>query len=222
MKLKMISIDAAFANMGLARVTVDTVSGKVECLDLKLVSTERDHHKQVRKSSSDLERAKLLHKALQDWVQDAAFAFAEVPSGSQSAVAARGLGVAVGILASCPIPLIEVSPMEVKIAVTGDRKIQASKADMMAWAEKRWPKAPWIRHTRNSPSKGKSAGKWKIGDLQNDNEHMADAMAAVVAGVATPEFQRLLVGLSGHVLEPAKDVAVVQKRPVTVARRAVL
>lgn len=197
MKIQAISIDPAFANMGLARVIVDTETMRISWRGFLLVRTERDHHKQVRKSSSDLERAKLLHDSLRDWVGEATLAFAEVPGGnSQSAVAARGLGIAVGVLASCPVPLIEVSPKEVKMVVSGGQsKESISKAQVIAWAEKRWPDADWMRHEKSSKGRvGKAGlvGAYRTGDLVNDNEHLADAMVAVAAGIQTHEFKRLV------------------------------
>jgi hypothetical protein len=177
-----IGVDAAFANMGLtrARLDIDFISGqvKIDCLDLKLVSTGGEDRKVVRKSSDDLRRAKELQKALTSYAAGASFAFVEVPTGSQSAAAARSLGIAVGVLASCPIPIIEVSPMEVKIAVSGDRKIQATKEAVITWAVHKWPAAPWLRV--------------KGGRITKNNEHLADALATIAAGVVTPEFRQLI------------------------------
>ncbi len=189
-----IGIDAAFANMGFARVKISVDSSHTQpiitCLDLTLVQTEAGGtHKVVRKSSTELRRAVELRNALVNYAQGAQFAFVEVPSGSQSASAARSLGIAVGVLASCPIPIIEVSPMEVKIAVTGNRKIKADKSQVMAWAEARWPEAPWLRAAHKAKSKN---GILPAGRLLADNEHCADALATIVAGIATPEFQRLI------------------------------
>ena len=172
-----IGIDMAFANMGLSHVLID---GKtITIRTLRLVTTEAETTKVVRKSSDGLRRAIELRQALIQFCHDcpAQFAFVEVPTGSQSASAARALGIAVGVLASCPLPIIEVSPMEVKEAVTGNRKIKATKGDVIAWATKQWPDAPWIKNH---------------GRIIKANEHLADAMAAVVAGIKTPEFQRTL------------------------------
>lgn len=180
-----VGIDMAFANMGLARVRI-TPNGSgatVLCTGLKLISTEGQDRKEVRKSSDELRRAKELQAEMVSFCAGVQLAFVEVPSGSQSASAARSLGIAVGVLASCPRPIIEVSPMEVKMVVTGtrDRKVKASKDDMVAWAVNLWPNAPWLRF------QGKPAGR-----LLKTNEHLADAMASVMAGISTPEFKRLL------------------------------
>lgn len=193
MLIRAVGIDAAFANMGFAQVEIDG-AGRVDCLGLYLVTTEAiEDRKVVRKSSTELRRAQELCKALAQHTIDrgAQFAFVEVPSGSQSASAARALGIAVGVLGSCQVPIIEVSPMEVKRIINPDRKVKVSKLDVIKWAMQKWPQAPWILH-RNS---GKT---FKKGEPQNCNEHLADAMATVMAGIATPEFQRLMTLMAPH------------------------
>lgn len=191
MKITCVGIDAAFANMGFALVEIDfDARGEVRevaCDDLRLVSTEAQDKKVVRKSSDDLRRAKELHAEITRYCKGAAFAFVEVPSGSQNASAARSLGIAVGVLAACPCEIIEVNPMEVKLAVSGDKKVNPTKPQMIAWATKRWPHAPWL--TRRS--KGKQ-------ELTLANEHLADALASVMAGIATPEFKRLIQLMQHH------------------------
>lgn len=202
--IRAVAIDAAFANMGLAHIVIrqgnNLPSGarflgpggqglSMDCVNLRLVQTEADkvNAKVVRKSSDDLRRAIELHRALNSYIEEwgAQVVFAEIPTGAQSAAAAKYLGAAIGILASVSIPIVEVSPMEVKVAVTGARKGGVTKPQVIAWAHKLWPRADWILHERN----GKG---WKIGDLQSCNEHLADALAIAKAGIATPAFQQLL------------------------------
>lgn len=175
MIIKAIAVDPAFANMGLARVSIDSHTMKVTCDDLKLVRTEALDLKVVRKSSSDLSRARELSQALTSWCFGSTIAFAEIPSGAQSAAAAKALGIAVGVLAGCPLPLIEVSPTEVK-RLFGE-KGPVSKAQIISWAMKTWPEAPWVKHN---------------GKVTLSNEHLADALAIVMAGIKTAEFQRLM------------------------------
>jgi Holliday junction resolvasome RuvABC endonuclease subunit len=200
MNIIAVGIDAAFANMGFARVRITGSSLQtlqVQCLGLSLTQTEGDGKRRVvRKSSEELLRARQLHAAMHEACRGATFAFVEVPSGSQSAAAARSLGIAVGVLAGCPIAIIEVSPMEVKAAVAGKRVVKgASKADIIAWAAAKWPDAPWQRAPHKATVMNKKTGQrisLPAGRLLADNEHCADAMASVMAGIATPEFQRLL------------------------------
>jgi Holliday junction resolvasome RuvABC endonuclease subunit len=190
--IRVLGVDMAFANMGMVLVTVKE-DLSIEVDDMCLVRTTAQTGKAVRVSSDELRRAQDLRRGLLNFYsntpQRPTHAIAEVPSGSQSASAARCLGIAVGVLASCPIPIIEVSPMEVKAAVTGtrNRKVKATKKDVIAWAVDKWPSAPWIRVG------GKPGAR-----LTLDNEHLADALATVVAGLATPEFQRLLPLLQSY------------------------
>ena len=180
MKIKAIAIDAAFANMGLACVEIELGETiKVVGVNVTLVSTERQDKKVVRKSSDDLRRAKILADALGAYTRchAAQIAFAEVPSGSQSASAARALGIAVGVLGSCPVPIVEVSPMEVKRLFSPNGKRKVPKTEIIAWAMRQWPQLPWLKH----------AGKPTLA-----NEHLADAMAIVMAGISTDEFKQTL------------------------------
>ncbi len=198
MLIRAVGIDAAFANMGFAQVSIDR-RGLVTCTGLKLISTEgKSDGKGVRKSSTELRRARELVEAVNAECAGNMIAFVEVPSGSQSAAVARSLGIVVGVLASCPIPIIEVSPLEVKRAVNPGRKAKVSKDDIIKWAAKRWPNADWILHERS----GKT---WKKGDLQNCNEHLADALATIAAGIATPEFQRLIALMPNHAIPDTPD-----------------
>ena len=172
----LIGIDLAFANMGLCRATWNGGAVKVE--ELKLVSTENTEGKSVRKSSSDLRRAQELYRALTDFCAGADLAFVEVPHGSQSARASWALGISVGVLSSCTLPLIQVTALEVKLISAG--KKNASKDDLINWAIKKHPEAKWLRHA---------------GRVTNKNEHLADAIATIHAGMNTDEFKRMTVAM---------------------------
>lgn len=173
--INVLGIDAAFSNMGFARMFLDTRKDSVRDLcSLRLVSTESQHKKEVRKSSDDLRRARELHDALVQECSGVFVAMAEVPSGSQSSRASWSLGIAVGILAGCPVPIIQVSQLEVKMASVG--KKTASKDEMIEWAMALYPQADWIR-SRGRPTKA--------------NEHLADAVAIIYAGMRTDTFKML-------------------------------
>jgi Holliday junction resolvasome RuvABC endonuclease subunit len=214
-------IDMAFAHMGLALMQWQPhdLGSQLKLLKLTLISTAADDAgKVVRKSSTELRRARELREALHLFCQGADFACAEVPSGSMSASAARALGIAVGVLASCPVPVIEVSPKEVKMASVGSAT--ASKDSIIAWATNRWPSDQW----RSVRSKGGYR-------LTKDNEHLADACAAIVAGTMTDEFKRTVAygrayALSNLVVQrPAPDQQLegrVSVEPHPVARRRLL
>ena len=175
-KIKVLGVDMAFENMGLAFAEVDVFTHEIAVVELRLVKTEARSGKQVRKSSDDLRRAKELMAALVEASSRVDLAMAEVPGGSQSARAAKTLGIATGVLAACRAPLVEVSPEEVKLAAVG--KKTASKEEMRQWAYERHPEANWL--TRKL--------KGQFVPL-SDNEHLADAVAAIHAGVLTEQFR---------------------------------
>ncbi len=175
--LKVVGIDLAFANMGLCRALISQEAVKVT--DLRLVKTEGFEGKSVRKNSSDLRRAQELQTALISFCEGATLAFCEIPHGSQSARASWSLGISVGVLASCKVPVIQLSALEVKMVTVG--KKTASKQEMIEWAVARHPAAPWLYSKKR---------------LVAANEHLADAVATIYAGMKTDEFKRLVALLS--------------------------
>lgn len=177
-KMKIMGLDAAFANVGIALGTYDLVTGQVEIQDLRLSKTVADKagKKVVRKNSDDLRRAKESVSAINQAIADhgVQIVFCEIPSGAQSARAAWALGIAVGIVAGIQPPLIQLTPKEVK-DVTGER--YPDKSHMIAWATKMYPDANWPRTGKGAIVAGRA-------------EHLADAVATIHAGVKTEEFQR--------------------------------
>jgi Holliday junction resolvasome RuvABC endonuclease subunit len=176
--VKVVGIDAAFAHMGIVTAQVGLKTLAITDVALELIVTDSEDRKTVRRNSDDLRRARVLREGILRICDGAVCAIAEVPVGSQSARASWTLGIVVGVLAGVPVPLIEVTPSEVKLVATGSNK--ATKAEMIAWAVGKQPEANWKsrkQHGRNI--------------LTKDNEHLADALAAVYAGVQTPTFAML-------------------------------
>lgn len=182
-KHRVIGIDAAFSNVGLAVADVTTSATgeilKVEVLDLRLIHTEavKKRPKGVPRSSDDLRRAREavtgIHEYIALWRPDRVVA--EVPFGSQSARASWALGIAVGVLASIP-NLIEVTPGQVK-AATGEK--HADKDEMIAWGIETYPDAPWAMRKL----------KGALVQVASTNEHLADALAAIHAGTQTKQYR---------------------------------
>lgn len=178
MKLNIVGIDPALRNFGIVRAELDLTTMDFKVTGMRLVESEDQAKKAktVRKNSDDLRRARLLHEGFMSACRFADFAFVEVPVGSQSARAMASYGICIGVLAACPIPMIQVTPTEVKLAGTGIKS--ATKDEMIEAAVAAHPYAPWM--TR------KLKGEVK---LLNDNEHLADALFAIVAGLKTDEFR---------------------------------
>lgn len=181
-KIRILGIDPSLRNTGLAVGDYDLDSGTLDIFKVDLIQTERfaDGLK-VRKSSDDLKCAQAIAVGLRKAIAEhkPAFACSEVSVFSQSSRGMFTNGVCCGVLGSLTIPVIEVSGLEVKLAAGGTKT--SSKDFMMQWAIKKWPNAGW----RTRKFKGAI-------ELLNDNEHLADACAAMTAGIHTPQFAQAI------------------------------
>ena len=178
MLIQVAGFDPSFTNWGIAEGQLDLVTGYLENVRLEIVSTEKGKAKQVRTNSDDLQRCEeLARKALEVGRRCKAI-FVEVPVGSQNASGMKAYGVVCGILGTLRaegIQIIEVTPTEVKKTFTGNKN--ATKEQMIAQAVQLYPDANFPMHRCQIASKA---------------EHVADALAAIHAGVSTPIFQNLL------------------------------
>lgn len=178
-------LDPSLRNLGLAKATYDTDNDHLAMVALRLQPTEKQSGKTIRSSSDDLRCAGLLVGATHVWIADCAAVFAEIPSGAQSARAAFGLGIALGVLGSVGNVgsfrgrLIQVTPQDVKVQAVGSKN--ASKHEMIEWAMERWPNLPWL----TKKVKG-------VVSPIDKNEHLADACGAINAGIKTDEFKSII------------------------------
>lgn len=178
-KIKVVGFDPSMSNWGVAIAEVDIETLEVEIISLKLHETEPETKKGVRKDSDDLRRAIEVRKGMMDACVGAAFAITEVPFMTPQGYASANFnsGLVTGVLASCPIPLIQVFPQEVKKLITGSR--HAAKEEIIEWAIAKHPNAPWRvvkRGGKMVPTKA--------------NEHLADAVAAIYAGLQSEQFKQ--------------------------------
>lgn len=187
-KIRVMGVDMAFSNVGIAVCDVDLTDPKnpvIEVLDLMVIHTDsiKKRPRGMTKASDDLRRAREalqgLHTKIASWRPDVIVA--EVPFGSQSARASWTLGIAIGVLASLT-NIIEVTPRQVK-TITGEA--HADKAEMIEWAMSLHPDAPWAWRKF----------KGNMISVASTNEHTADALACVYAGLATAEFKERLRGI---------------------------
>jgi Holliday junction resolvasome RuvABC endonuclease subunit len=157
-------------------VDIDDLSVRVT--RIRLLETEKLTTKSVRQNSDDLRRAREAHEAISEDLDSATLAFVEVPVGSQNARAMCSYGVCIGLLAAVKVPLIQVQPTEVKMAAVGTKT--ASKQEMIEWATALYPDLPWFKTTRKG-----------VTTFSDKNEHIADAIGAIHAGIHTDEFKRM-------------------------------
>ena len=181
--ITVIGLDPSLANTGIAVMRMLLPENRLVLDDLLLAGTEGRDKKVVRKNSDDLRRAEEIASAVEAMVNkhQPAFLCSEVPHGSQSSRGMMANGIVVGILACLRMrtPLIQIQADETKLSTVG--KKTASKAEMIAWAVNAFPEAPWLRRK----TKGEMV-------LLKDNEHLADAVAVVHAGVKTEQFRQAL------------------------------
>ena len=178
MKIPVVGFDPSLTNWGIAESLLDLTTGFMNTPVLTLVEPEKIKNKQVRQNSVDLFVAEQLAKEALAVARRAKVVFVEVPVGSQSARAMASYGVCVGILGAIRsegIPLIEVTAYEVKKIFTGDKN--ATKREMISKAVELYPDANFPRQRERVVDKA---------------EHVADAIAAIHAGVLTPTFQNLM------------------------------
>lgn len=186
--IQVIGFDPSMNNWGVSKgiMRVDTVDLRQSFLKvnhLAVIQPVKPEGKQVRTNSKDLLAAEQLARHAMAAAQGAQAIFVEVPHGSQSARAMASYGVCVGVLGALRamgIPFFEVNATEVKMAAVG--KKTATKEEMIAWARAAHPEAPWPTYSQK--------GVEYVSEAKA--EHMADATAAIYAGVRTPAFQQLL------------------------------
>lgn len=183
--ITVLGLDPSLSNLGAFKAELIIEDGAVVNLiplELSLTKTQKSTSKQVRVNSDDIERCRLLHKGLDSVLtKEVELVFVELPVGSQSARSMASYGACVSLIAKIDaVPVIQLRPIELKLAACN--KKTASKKEMIDWAVKHFPDANWLK-SRN-------------GSVHSDNEHIADALAAIVAGVRTDEFKTLLLALS--------------------------
>lgn len=178
-KIKVVGFDPSMSNFGIAMCRVDIDTLDVDVDELHLIKTEPQDKKTVIKTSDDLRRARVLVEEMHRLCKGHAFAISEIPLGNAAMYnnAILSAGIVTGVLASCPIPIIQVNPFDVKIAAVNHR--QAAKEEMIEAAMARWPNANWRMRTLKGKQKPIT-----------ENEHLADACFSVVAGTKMQEFKQ--------------------------------
>ena len=186
----MLGLDPSLTHTGYVVVEVHAGTRQiVRTLEMGTIVTAPSKNKKVRKSSDALERARLVKNTIGDVISEHGIKIAssEVPSGAQSANACYAFGIVVGLLASLPIPIIEVSPREVKMATAGTAT--ADKEDIVRWAVEKTAQDDIKWNTSKHPN------DWEIphngGFVTKTMEHQADALAGVQAAITSEQFRQL-------------------------------
>lgn len=182
--LRIVGMDPSMSNWGVASGLYNTTTQAITIDYLNVMSPIKPTGKSVRQNSKDLTAAHQLAAVAWEAIKGAQAVFVEVPHGSQSARAMASYGMCVGILGALRSQghhFFEITPMEVKLAATNNKT--ATKSQMIEWATRKHPDAPWPYRTQ----------KGEITIVEGKAEHMADAVAAIHAGVQLPSFQQALM-----------------------------
>ena len=190
--ITVLGIDPSLTHTGYVVADVDCETRKIVKIHIhKTIVTAPTKNKKVRKSSDALERARSIAKTLRAVIAEhnIKLATSEVPSGAQSANACYAFGISVGILASLPVPVIELNPSEVKLAACGSKV--ADKEDIVRWAVDMTSTAGGHEHWNTT----KAANDWEITIdgkyVTKTMEHQADAIAGVKAAADSEQFRQL-------------------------------
>lgn len=185
-RIKLIGMDPSMSNWGIAIAYLDLDTMDLEVKDLILIKPDKSSKLKIRQNSKDIFTAEQLIQGVLPHLEHAAVVFAEVPVGSQTARAMASYGMCVGLIAAINQvnKVIAVTPLEVK-QVTEIK--DATKQQMFDWAYNQHPEAPWVTHKKNG----------KVLHSLSQNEHLADAVAALYAGALTAEFRTVIEILKG-------------------------
>jgi Holliday junction resolvasome RuvABC endonuclease subunit len=185
---KIIGLDPSLRNWGVATGTYNAAKRIVTVDDLFVVQPVVPTGKQVRQSSKDLEAAFQLLEGVLPYANEVNAIFVEVPVGSQNARSMASYGICIGILGAIRalgLPFFEVTPTEVKVTAVNSKT--ATKRQMIDWATKAHPNAPWPTQVK----------KGVTSIIESKAEHMADAVGAIHAGIQTPAFQQAVRFMEG-------------------------
>lgn len=179
--MKILGIDPSLNNLGMCLAGLNPFTSEIQPIELFLFQpnhADAESKRVVRRNSDDLRRAQELfdglHSALNKTKPN--IVAVELPVGSQSARAMCSYGIVTGVLASCKVPMIQVTAAEVKMAGCGIKT--ATKREMIDAAHAIHPDLNWPKQK---------------GRIVDKAEHMADALFAIYAALKTDQFRQAMM-----------------------------
>lgn len=178
--MRVIGVDGGLAHMGVAVMALGWSSDKVNdiCFVTGAVFETKPSHKKhgIRKSDDNMRRARELAARLDETLsgESGALVYEAQSFGMKGAIAARQAGTAFGVLAALAhvhrIPMLCVTPLEIKRAMCGPSCNGAPKEEIIRRVMDRHPNIAWP--TRKPL-----------------HEHLADAVGAVHAALKDDVIQ---------------------------------
>lgn len=165
MQIRVLGIDPGFSSLGWS-VWVATKQDLDPAL-CGVIKTEKAQRKvQLRASEDNIQRAQSIYNELDDIINNKAIRLicTETMSWPRNAGVVAKMGIVWGVISSVAcrygIPIIQASPVDIKLAMTQDKK--ASKEKMIEWVKMVFPNLEFPKQ-------------------ETLHEHCADAVAAVWA-----------------------------------------
>ena len=175
--IKFAGFDPSLRNFGVVTGSLNLDTSEITDVKIQLIETQAGDKKTVRTNSDDLRRAGELWRGVKPIVDKVNIVFAELPVGSQSSRAQTSYGLCLGVLACIDKPIIQLTPNDIKMYVGG--KKDTAKSVIIEWATRKHPDAGWfIKKVKGEVT------------MLNKNEHPADALAAVYAGLGTDQYSQ--------------------------------
>lgn len=188
--IKIVAMDPSMRNWGIAIIIMDLDTYEYHVEDLQVIQSNKDPKKAKKKSSRDIMTVEELLEGVIPHVEDADVIIAETPIGGRDSAAALSYSICISIIAAINISFVkvfEVTPHEVKLNVVKD----ASKAQMIDWAVRMHPEAPWKYR--------KLKGEQVI--VSGFAEHVSDAIGAFYAASKKNTFFKLIQNLKDNTYE---------------------
>ena len=168
--IDILGLDPSLSNWGMCHMTYSP-SYSLGLNGTDIIRTKPS--KAWPKNIDDLYRARSLSETLRELITHVDVVVAELPFGSQSSRAMASYGICIGVLAGLDIPIIPVTPFEVK-KIVGTR--ETKKEEIIQWVNDTYLNV-------------------FIGRPKNQTEHMADAIVACHA--ALPQLEKFYENFIG-------------------------
>lgn len=180
-KIIAMGLDGSIQNFGIAVCEIDLDSKTILRVEHLLLSKTKKDGK-AKRAEDDFKRFATHYYQIRGMIWDygVEYIFGEIPAGAKDARAAFAFGGVTAILGvlSYDKHVTTVTPREVKIAATG--LPHADKDDIIAAMYDAFPDANWILSKRSNAMDIQTLeGEY----LTNDNEHLADALGIILAGM---------------------------------------
>ena len=179
--IKIVAMDPSMRNWGMATIILDLDTFEFYVKDLDVIHSNKDPKKAKKKSSRDIMTVEELLDGIIPIVSDADVIIAETPIGGRDSSAALSYSICISIIAAINVSftkVFEVTPNEVKLNVVKN----ATKAQMIDWATRLHPEAPWKYRTVK--------GEQVI--ITGFAEHVSDAIGALYAASKKEAFFKLI------------------------------